>query len=338
MFSPAIFYISIFPFILYPLALGDSLPNNTETFRQGLLFLSNAHVAVTLVFYYDRDFKKIILANKYRYYYAPIGTIFLSGLSFALTPDKYSFFWWSAYIFWQNWHFGKQNYGIYCMVALDGNKNSPVSVSEKALIYASTFVGSIAGMGLVTNPGIFNDLCSWVMGFSGKAYLLVVVAGLIQAIAKLSKHDMDRSLFFLFTVLFFCPIFLFDGTNNLRGVMTSTSHSFQYLFFMMVVAFNNVNLSSKDASQEGVSKALVASALFFGTIVVGGAVTTVRGDFGDLVQGWTSSAFLGKFVTGAMFGVVITHFIVDAHAWRLRDKPQREYVFNLFRFVKKTRF
>jgi hypothetical protein len=46
--------------------------------------------------------------------------------------------------------------------------------------------------------------------------------------------------------------------------------------------------------------------------------------------------WLGKVVTGSMFGLVVAHFIVDAHAWRLRDKPQRDFVLGRMDFLGAT--
>jgi hypothetical protein len=37
-----------------------------------------------------------------------------------------------------------------------------------------------------------------------------------------------------------------------------------------------------------------------------------------------------------MFGLVVAHFIVDAHAWRLRDKPQRDFVLGRMDFLGAT--
>src|SRR5262249_39620046 len=75
--------------------------------------------------------------------------------------------------------------------------------------------------------------------------------------------------------------------------------------------------------------------LFGGIMLIGGSIMTIRGDFGGALATITGSALLGKFVSGVMFGLVIVHFIVDAHAWRLRERPQREFVLDRFDFLGK---
>ena len=49
-----------------------------------------------------------------------------------------------------------------------------------------------------------------------------------------------------------------------------------------------------------------------------------------------SNAFLVRsfdFVFGAVLGATMAHFVIDAGAWRLRERPQREYMSQRFGFM-----
>lgn len=327
-----IFYISIFPYILFPLVFAETVPSNTETVRQTILFFANAHIAVTLLFYLDKQFKPIIQDNRTRYIHAPIAAVILAGLTYAVVPESLAVGWWCIYMFWQNWHFGRQNYGIYAMVALEEQGSAKVNAFEKYLIYSAVFLGSLGGMFFAGGTGQIHDLLMLIRGYCGYLTLGLALIGIFYVLANSSRFSSNRILFLLFSLLFFTPQFLFDSAQ-LGFNIYSISHSFQYLFFMTALTFNK-NDPGKEGEALIVNQAFLNSLVFLGIILIGGAVITIRGEFGDLVGNLTSLDFLGKFVTGSMFGLVIAHFIVDAHAWRLRDAPQREYVLNRFSFLR----
>lgn len=325
-----IFYISIFPYILFPLVFAETVPTNTETVRQTILFFANAHIAVTLLFYLDKQFKPIIQANRTRYIHAPIAAVFLAGLTYALIPESIAVAWWCIYMFWQNWHFGRQNHGIYALVVLEEQGTAKLNSFEKYLIYSAVFLGSLGGMFFAGGTGQTHELLMLIRSYCGYLTLGLALVGILYVLANSSRFSLNRILFLLFSLLFFAPQFLFESAQ-LGFTIYSISHSFQYLFFMMVLTFNKDGMQ-KERPME-IPQPLLSGLLFLGIVLVGGAIITIRGEFGDLVGSITSVGFLGKFVTGSMFGLVIAHFIVDAHAWRLRDAPQREYVLNRFSFL-----
>ena len=100
---------------------------------------------------------------------------------------------------------------------------------------------------------------------------------------------------------------------------------------MAVVAFNGSADSLRNRSQ--LPPNVWTTLLFGGLVLVGGAIITIRGEFGTLILKLTGSAALGNFVTGAMFGLVVAHYVIDAHAWRLREKLQRDFVLGRFNFL-----
>ena len=92
------------------------------------------------------------------------------------------------------------------------------------------------------------------------------------------------------------------------------------------------NAASKPASNR-INPAVPKVAVFGALAMLGGAVLTIRGEFGPMISNIIGIPVLSQFITGFMFGLVIAHFIVDAHAWRLRDAPQRVFFQSRFQSV-----
>jgi hypothetical protein len=42
--------VSVSPYLIFPMVFAGKSPPNTETVRQAILFLANAHIAITLFF------------------------------------------------------------------------------------------------------------------------------------------------------------------------------------------------------------------------------------------------------------------------------------------------
>jgi len=106
---------------------------------------------------------------------------------------------------------------------------------------------------------------------------------------------------------------------------------------MVVFWFNDIQLSKSvdfpAPRAKQANPALFKVTLFLVITVVGGAILTIRQEFGPLVANFIGFPTAAPFISGFMFGLVIAHFIIDAHAWRLRDKPQRDFIRDRFGFV-----
>ena len=196
---------------------------------------------------------------------------------------------------------------------------------------AST-VGSLGAVFFVTsgNPLWHNyalelrQLCGYFT-----ALILFFVVGYI--LFNLKIYNIKKALFLVFTVLFFSPQYLYNGLEIGFNVY-SVSHSLQYLFIMSAVAFN-VHYGEKIDRTVKLNKQFFSALAFFGIVLIGGSILTIRGEFGAILGTITGIDILQKFVTGSLLGVVVAHFVVDAHAWRLRDKPQREFAFTRLNFA-----
>ena len=152
---------------------------NIETVKQTLFFLANAHIAITAYLYFDKKFVTIIKNNKKRYILAPIAIVLLSGFSFSIIPNNYSFFWLAVYFVWQNWHFGRQNFGLYALVAASETPDQKVTSVERFLINFVISIGALGAIFFVTTENDFwhfyalemRQLCKY---FTAVVFFLVV--------------------------------------------------------------------------------------------------------------------------------------------------------------------
>jgi hypothetical protein len=318
--------VTVAPYIVFPLVFAGKSAPNAETVRQAILFLANAHIAITLFFYYDARFRSVRTAHPFRYTWVPLAAVVISGASYALIPPRLELAWWAFYIAWQNWHFGKQTFGVYALIAADqGNR---VGRFERALIYGTIALGTIGGLWLVTGKTAWQEPAELARRWCGYGTFALIMAGVGWTLLR--RTNPKQAAFFVMSLAFFAPQYLATSID-VGFTPYSVAHSLQYLFVMTIIAFNTRQAERSD----GFDPALITAVVFFGIVLFGGAIITIRGEFGD-VAGAIGLPVLGRFVTGAMFGLVVAHFIVDAHAWRLRNAPQREFVMSRMPFLGKT--
>jgi hypothetical protein len=123
-----------------------------------------------------------------------------------------------------------------------------------------------------------------------------------------------RLTFFLFGTLFFLPLFIFsDSVSATLGY--ALGHGLQYLVFMGFVGAGRKNAA--------VSLATLLAVGTIGAVVLNAALQA---------PDWLASPSC-RAVYGAFYGVVMTHFVVDAGVWRLREAFQRSYMREKFYFI-----
>jgi hypothetical protein len=333
--------VSVIPYFVFPLFSNSTNPPGIEQTKQALLFFGQVHIALTALMYFDQDFQKIILDNKNRYFYLPIGAAVMFGVSFYIVPQSFQFLLWWFYAGWQNWHFGRQNVGVLSFIAVH-DKKSPTSQVERWIINGANLCGVIAfthGMNL-GDANFRSEFPVWFLtstaAFTFASYALWALLCITLLFVFMKRKNMSpfRALFLLFAVLFFSPIYVSKSFTE-AFYPVSISHSLQYISFMVVFWFNETHLSkSVDFPRaKQANPALFKATLFLVITAVGGAILTIRQEFGPLVANAIGFPTAAPFISGFMFGLVIAHFIIDAHAWRLRDKPQRDFMRERFGFV-----
>lgn len=316
---------SILPYGLMPLLAAGATPGVEQT-RQAILFLGQVHIALTALLYFDAGFAPIVAAHRWRYYWCALGAAIAFGLSFMLLPVQLEFLWWWTYVGWQNWHFGRQNLGVVAMVGAAEGSGSLRGGERLAILIAN--LSGIVGLTELSErpdhafqqsfPLLWHalELGAWVAiaGFIGAAVIAAI------ALAR-REGGFYRAAALIFSVGFFCPA-IFAGSIFAGFTAVSMSHSLQYIVFMAAFWFNAPR-----------RQPLPAFGLFAAVALIGGAVLTIRGEFGPMVGAVLHSEASSRFVFGFMFGLVVAHFVVDAHAWRLRERPQRALMRERFDFV-----
>jgi hypothetical protein len=142
-----------------------------------------------------------------------------------------------------------------------------------------------------------------------------------------------KTLFFFTSVLFFLPVFL-STQMNIAFLSYAIAHGLQYLVFMGVVSAKATDgEQSRSISYGGILTLTVL-------ILVAGLAFWRVGDLASfgVIRSSATLTVLANFLFGAVLGATMSHFVVDASAWKLSLAPQRAYITKRFDFIfNKTR-
>ena len=107
------------------------------------------------------------------------------------------------------------------------------------------------------------------------------------------------------------------------------AHGLQYLIFMIVVSVN--------ASREGQHRSMhyrnLLKLLIF-VLIVGFAVYRLA-DLKqvEMIKSNRTYAWIADFLFGSILGMTMSHFAIDAGAWKLSMARQRAYITKRFDFI-----
>jgi hypothetical protein len=317
------------PIILFLSLPKAELPYGLETVKFVFLFLGTAHVPATIFFYMDRGFSEIIRKHKSRYIYLPIVVTILSGLIFAFLGTAVQAYLLLIYWGWQAFHYGRQNIGVYAFASIAQTGRSPRK-AEKLAIDMGTLCGIFGTfkiLGMAVAPaylhGVFNYL--YLLGSIG--YVGVLVFTIFVYIKYFSETTWLKTLFLFTSVFFFFPVFI-STDLNVAFLSYAMAHGFQYLVFMTTVSLNS---GGHDSRIFRLGNAIKPVAL---VIIVGFAFSRV-GWARELEAIKSSVVFMRSldFLVGAIFGLTMAHFLIDAGAWKLSMELQRNYITRRFNFL-----
>ncbi len=292
-----------------------------------LMLLGSAHVPATLVFYADPAFRRIVAANPWRYARVPILLTVGSGLVFAASSALAQGLFQCGFWLWLIWHYGRQNVGVNAFIAIGDSGKAPNSV-ERWLITAGVVAGMFGILQILAVdvlPGDFNPFVRDLHRVGVYLYVVVTVAALLHLVANRQRFTVLGAASFLTCVFFFVPMYLTRGIDGLF-LSYAIAHGCQYILFMGVTTAG-LPATGDSARLKTVA---VASMLLFACLI-----------------GWTTSSVMDwrqaeganpptpalDFLVGAVLGFTMSHFIVDAGAWRLSQKPQREFLGRKFAFL-----
>lgn len=276
---------------------------------------ANFHVAATAWFYTDTSMSVHFRANPWRYFIAPCLLIAGSALLFQFAPRVVRSWALGVFFCWQLWHYQKQNVGLLSFIGA-GTDGVSVSAWERRTL-ALAAVAGIAGFFSLYSIGL-RDL-SPVFRFAHQAggfiYLLVPVAFCISlAKSPALRRNRLRLTCFAFSALFFLPTFLFSDWIS-ATLSYAVAHGLQYLVFMGFVSIGRPNPVA--------SLVMLLGLATLGALALNAAI---------LAPDWSDVSY-GFALYGAFLGTVMTHFVLDAGLWRLREPFQRSYMREKFYFV-----
>ncbi len=311
LFLSALLLLTTATVVIYPL-LGNYLL--TKDARSSFIFLalgwlSTAHVATTAFFYADKEFLPHAASRPIRYIYAPIGVVVASIVVWGLTHESVGrWYAWQLYHGWLLWHYMRQNIGVTALAAQSVSENRLTSL-ERAAITATSIAGILGAMKFAPQSPL-SDAHELLLVQVGLA--IYVGAALTTAYCIWQRLATSSGwvtpVFLVAVTAFFAPTF-FSDKYILAVTGYAVAHALQYWFLMSLVAIGSGRTS-------GYVRSILS---FIGlTVAIWGLIYMSRQQ--DI---WASYA---GWAAGFGIGVTIAHFIVDADAWRLREKFQRGYV------------
>lgn len=273
-----------------------------------LLFLgSSVHVASTSALFLLPEVRGHANKNRRRYVVAPCSLIATSALLAAFLPFEQLRWLLLAFYAWQFFHFQKQNLGL---VALAGVSVGAAALtrSERRSLQAS---GGAAIAALVSRPHLLQLSGNWplkgLFPLAAAAFAVAVASGVSQVLRRPRPERPVRLVaMYLLAVFFPLPIFLFSSPYAAVAGMT-IAHGLQYLVLVGLV------LVGRSRQRAVWATGLTAIAVLGGLAL---AVTSHLHGSGPSL----------RWLFGAYLGAVMSHFVVDAGLWRLRDAFPRRFL------------
>lgn len=293
------------------------------------LFLGTAHVPATLFFYTDKDFADIRKNHPFRYIYVPVLLIVLTGLLFAFASVTVQAFALLLYWAWQAFHYGRQNTGIYAFASIAETGRAPKK-AEKFAIEAGTLLailGTFKIMGTPVAPAYLHRSFDLLYQTGFVAFLALAVFSVAVYAKYFQQTSLFKTIFFFTAVFFFVPIFL-STDNNIAFLSYAIAHGLQYIIFMTVISATSPGSKTSSLPYKSIAFFLVF------LLIIGFAFWRVNDlremEFVKATWGYARAA---DFLFGAVLGATMSHFVIDAGAWRLSLEKQRSYITKRFHFI-----
>lgn len=252
------------------------------------------------------------------------------------------------YFGWQLFHYQKQNIGMTALAASSGRVRGLLAAERWPLLVAgwagtAALIARPAMLGLQLGPAGSSALVRWQPGHSGAflhsgqwavggvivlvataAFVVSAAAG-IAALAKRPRiqRPVGFSVAYLTCLFFFAPAFVFGSPYAAVGGMT-IAHGLQYLLLVTLIAGGAQASARGEAPAAGVEASaasprlsrVVRLALLANVAFIGGAALSGASHL-------HSAGPAGRLIFGAYLGVVMSHFVIDAGLWRMREPLAR---------------
>ena len=223
-----------------------------------------------------------------------------------------------AFFGWQLWHYQRQNLGLASLAAASAHLPS-LSLAERRCITASGIAGVLA---LVAHPDVLQ-IVSWrpapaVATAAHSLAVLILVVSVAAAAVAAGRRWMTASTtgpagaVYLVAVAFPVPLVLTRSPYAAIGGLT-LAHGLQYLLLVRQVLAGPRTPSKAPATPTRLVVLL--------TLVVASAAL-----LGTLSHLHSGTQVAPRLLFGAYLAAVMTHFVVDAGLWRLREEFPRRWL------------
>jgi hypothetical protein len=275
-----------------------------------LLFLgSSVHVSSTGYLLTVPEVRANLSRDRARYVVGPLALITTAVVAAVLLPPS-GLDWALLLTFaWQFSHFQKQNLGMMALAASSHHLPGPGLAERRALSLAG-----LAGIvGLMAHPGLLQvkvtSPLTPLFPAAGTLFGLSVLTG-IAALLSRPRHQRcpGFSVVSLTSFLFFAPVFMLRSPYAAVAGMT-IAHGAQYLIMIGLVA----------AGRGGGAQRPLGVALLLNIALLGGLVLSTTSH----LHGGPAPE---RVLFGLYLGVVMSHFVLDAGIWRLRDPTARRFI------------
>lgn len=296
-----------------------------------LLFLGTAHVPTTFFFYTDREFSEIIKSHRLRYVYVPILLTVATGLAFAFASYTFQAFILLAYWAWQAFHYGRQNVGIYAFASIAQTGTAPHRAEKLAIEFGTILgiLGTFKILGMAVAPDYLHGTFNHLYNVGYVAFAAVFIFSFVVYLKFYRDTTLFKTLFFFTSVFFFYPVFI-STEMNIAFLSYAIAHGVQYIIFMTVISAN-----TKQEDQRRAVARRRSVWIFLLLLVVAGLAFWRVGDLKqvELVKSSWFYTAVADFLFGAVLGATMSHFVIDAGAWKLSMARQRAYISKRFDFI-----
>ena len=268
-----------------------------------LLFIgSSVHVVSTAWLCSASDLRAEMWVRRRRFLCLPAGLVAIAVVTAALLPPTVLIWLLLPFFGWQFWHFQRQNLGLAALAGLSHGIEPPVPAERRALVVT----GCAGVLGVLAHPRLLQLQVDPRLGalfpVALAGFAVGVVAGAVGVAGRpAGRRPAGFCVVFGMSLLFWLPVFVFRSPYAAVGGLT-IAHGLQYLMLAGLVATGD---------RRGHSRVAAAVVMLSVALLVGAALSAASHlhDAGVSV----------RWLYGAYLGIVMSHFVVDAGVWRLRE-------------------
>lgn len=230
----------------------------------------------------------------------------------------------AVYIFWTVQHLVQQNFGILSLYHNHGaNEAVPDRVLEKASLYFSCLASTLIMVlrlnfeGLGSIPGL--PLVIWTAAFAAFGANCTYIAVTVKQLRAGKSLNVPALVFWLLSVCFFLPAAFLGRTGYHALLIPLVLHWFQY------IGLNYVLVGRKYAGEDGANLPSSHPLALLTLVCLLTVAAVLAMNIAALADN-ALSVTARRMLVGAVFGLSIVHYYLDAFIWRFREPYQRQAI------------